>query len=251
MSNRSGILFLILALALALAVGLTAAVGAEENLLLNGGFEEPNGDIPMSWAIDYWQATSTYAMSSAKAHSGKYSLEIKSDTANDARMIQTVGVSPDTFYRLSGWIAVKNVAAGKVGANLCVMGQYNYSTPIEGTADWTYAELNFRTHSSQDRVVIGARLGMYCNEVSGTAYFDDLSLVRLDSAPPSYQQLGGNEPAQSAGQTASGKSGGGWIWLVAIGAAVIVLVNVFFYKKRKPAGGEPPSDDNPPAVAGE
>lgn len=208
-----------------------SAVNGSENLLTNGDFEaEPE---LAGWKEDYWQPGSTFVLTGEKVHGGKKALMIRSTTSNDVRAIQTVEVKPNTFYRLAGWIATTDVPEERVGGNLCLMGGYDHTSSVNGTKDWTYVELNFRTHASQTEVTVGARLGMYSNDTTGTAYFDDLSLVRLDTAPASYIQL--SAPDAGSATTTGGKGNyGAFLWIALI--LVFIGVNIYFYRKRSRAG---------------
>ena len=102
--------------------------------------------------------------------------------------------------------------------------------PLNGKKDWTYVELNFRTHATQTNVTAGARLGMYSNDTTGTAYFADLALVQLNTAPASYVQLS----APNGDGTGGGKGPSLWFILI-LAYGVIVAANVFFRMKRQQA----------------
>ncbi|MGE5557006.1 MAG: carbohydrate binding domain-containing protein [Bacillota bacterium] len=204
--------------------------GAADNLLLNGGFEEGDTAQPSNWTREFWQQGAVLSLTDQKSYRGKYSLMLKSDNPNDVRMVQTVKVKPNTCYKLSGWVSYENVTSGKVGANLCVvMNGFNHSPTLNGTGDWTYTELNFRTHARQTMAVIGARLGMWGNDVTGTAYFDELSLTELDFQPPDCQQLL-DEKGTSGSK--KGSFGAGGLWLIILLVAVAAVV--FYRKKMKP-----------------
>ncbi|MBN1412840.1 MAG: hypothetical protein JW969_18510 [Spirochaetales bacterium] len=195
--KKKTLLFLII-----LLLGFNLSIyGQETNLLLNGGFEEGF----TVWAPDTWRDGSTLQVNDEKVHSGNQALVISTPSqTNDARAIQKVLVKPDTFYRLSGWIATENVTAGKTGANICLMEGFNHAGNITGTSEYQYVEFNFKTSSGHTEVTVGARLGMYGNDVTGKAWFDDLFLVKLDSEPESYKAL---EPPKSAGDESSGSQG--------------------------------------------
>ncbi len=207
----------------------TFTAQAETNLLTNGDFEtDGTGQTPSGWVEEAFQPGSEYAMNAKKTHGGKAALMINSPQENDVRMIQSIPVKPNTYYRLSGYIATENLP--KPAANLCVVAADFYHSPLlSGTTDWTYVEFNFRTHAKQNEVKIGARLGMWGNTVTGTAYFDDLSLVELTEAPAGAMELK-DENAPAASQ-ASKKALGSWVWLIP--AALVIIAAVLFLEKKK------------------
>lgn len=222
-------------LLLVMISGLSTVYG-QENLLINGDFEKltPDGNIE-GWIPDFWQPGATITPTTVKVYNGKYALLIKADTSNDARLMQTVRVKPKTHYRFSGWIYGENIPEAKTGANLCIMGGYDYTEAPKGTSGWTRVELNFRTGSTQNEVTVAARLGMYTNDNTGTAYFDDLRLEELETTPPTYSQLDGPEteekPTDSTAPKTGGKLNGG---LLLLGALIVLLgVNLFFYIRSK------------------
>ena len=227
-------LFVLLALT---TISVPLAYG-ETNLLVNGGFEAVGPDNkPESWQADFWKDTSSFSVSTKKVRSGKYSLEIKSNTENDARMVQTVMVKPNSYYRLSGWISTEEVVPfDKVGANLCVMlDNFYHSQPVNGSSNWTFVDYYFRTHAKQTEVKIGARLGMWSNEVKGTAYFDDLSLVELDTPPANYVTLAEKSPQTTTSQTpptTTKKGRVNWFWLALLTILIIAAIIVYEMKNR-------------------
>jgi hypothetical protein len=159
----------------------------DNNLLTNSDFEdrELNG-----WEKEIWNEGGKIESTDAKCHNGKYAIKISSGAIeNDVRLTQEVLVNPDSYYKLSGWIATENVQEGKVGANICLVTGFNYTGDVTGTKDWMYYELKFKTSKSHYLLKVGARLGMYYNTVKGTAFFDDIRLEKLDYTPRYYITL--------------------------------------------------------------
>lgn len=210
----------------------------EENLLVNGDFEQTAaGRLPPGWTVDYFREGTVFQVTGKKVYSGGQALQIRSETENDARLIQSVKVKPLTYYRLTGWIATEEVTENKVGANLCVVDHgFHHSPSLTGTTGWTQVELNFRTYAGQNEVTIGARLGMWGNTVKGTAYFDDLRLVELETVPSSYRQL---EPESSPDTTlpapeefSGGRVARRWGW-AAIPALLIVAFIIYMENRKE------------------
>jgi len=159
------------------------------NLIVNSGFEDGSyapTNHPTGWSTDAWQNTSTFRWDNSISHSGTNSVKIISSTPNDARWIQTVSVTPNTDYILSGWIKTQNVAkdptaALDIGANLCLLGNlqdplWDHSPDLKGTNDWTYVTFHFNS-GNRSSVIVAARLGYWSATATGTAWFDDITLT--------------------------------------------------------------------------
>lgn len=167
--------------------GAEASIASAASLLSNGDFE--SGDVlPFDWTPDVWASGATFVWDDTQAHSGSWSAKISSATANDARFLQDVAVQPNTDYRLSGWIKTQDVAhtseSVDAGANLSLYGTYTRTPALTGTNDWTQVSLDFNSGSSS-YVAIAARLGYWSGTTTGTAWFDQLTLVPLNP-PPAY-----------------------------------------------------------------
>jgi hypothetical protein len=155
------------------------------NVIVNSSFEA--GDYaptnhPNGWSTDAWQDTSTFRWDNGISHSGTKSAKIVSSTPNDARWIQTVSVTPNTKYTLSGWIRTENVAVSPpeqladIGANLSIYGTWEHSADLRGTNDWTQVSFEFDSGDSGE-VIVACRLGYWCSTTTGTAWFDDITLT--------------------------------------------------------------------------
>lgn len=186
---------MIMILALILCLGIMPAALAEdaqpqgENLLLNSGFEELDASgFPIDWmqGMYTWDdGTTVMETVTGTAHSGSNSVRLRSFSENDARYEQVVACQPQTLYKLSGWARVQDVPEG-IGANLSVGEGFAMSDSLSGTSaegEWTYLEIYGMTGPEQYTMTIMARLGFYGSTVTGTAWFDDLCLERVDGVP--------------------------------------------------------------------
>lgn len=200
----------------------SATIHAEGDLLKNGGFEiQDSQSLPSDWMTEAYQTGAQYRITAAKAYQGKFALQISCPTDNDARMVQTVAVKPNTYYRFSGYISTENVS--KPAANLCIMVDFNHSQPLmQGTSDWTYQEVNFHTHSNQTEVKLAVRLGMWGNTASGKALFDGLSLVELSSAPANVYEL--KDPNVTTQTNVGGNKSKLPLWLVPLALIVVIII---------------------------
>jgi len=73
-----------------------------------------------------------------------------------------VTVSPNSYYKLSGWIKTENVGNDVLGANLSLEGVTTYSKDIRGTVDeWQYTELYIKTGENVETIKVSLGLGGY------------------------------------------------------------------------------------------
>ncbi len=239
-------LWLIAAGAVAL-IGLLAVLlsgrgtgsGTYDNLIVNGDFEEigSNG-LPASWYTDAYVSTvgySDYSMDEGLSGDGA---RIVNHALNDARFAQRVSVSPNTLYRLHGYI--KANAEGGRGANLSVEGVAVFSESLYSTdGSWTEVALYGRTGANQTEVTVFARLGGYSGEATGQAWFDDVTLCRVDSVPGGYvetqwyaMQAAPAESEQTTPSTANVP-----LVLAAVAFALIYLYAVQRMRRPSPLDG--------------
>jgi dolichyl-phosphate-mannose-protein mannosyltransferase len=189
---------------------LSAAKPTGTNFLQNGGFENIDSTgFPSHWRIDAWQGGSFVGKSTLQIHTGKYSVLVESNTANDARAVQTIIVKPDTVYRLSGWIYAENVTSKDTGANLCLMNT-GFHSGFYNVSEWRRAEMIFKTHKKQVTVDVAARLGFYSGTLTGRAFFDDISVEEVKEKGVSFNQL--QEPAPVTSSTAAGSENSGTVY---------------------------------------
>ena len=180
--------------ALAAAVVLAAAVlfllkpwqkkatPAGVNLIAETDFSRlQNGDS--AWYEDAYVHSEAYTVFSFdEGREGGVSGHIENRIANDARFATDVAVEPDSLYCLSGWI--KASCRTGMGANLSVAGVYAFSEPLYDTeGEWRQVSFYGRTGADQHFVTVFARLGGYSGEAEGEAWFDGISLTRVDALP--------------------------------------------------------------------
>jgi|GEM_PF-3209302 len=161
----------------------------EKNLVLNPGFEEAFAkfEYATGWTGEAFERTQEaaqfYPVSSLK-HSGARAMVIRNLKPNDSRLIQWLRVEPSSYYRISAWIMTQGVEGAGAGASVCVAGVREdppYLTDTKGT--WEYLEAYGRTAPGQTLMPLALRLGHYGKLVKGSAAFDDVSAVKVDSIP--------------------------------------------------------------------
>jgi WD40 repeat protein len=155
----------------------------------------------------------SFGLASEQAHDGQTSLQAGSQ--NGPVMVhQTVTVEANTKYRLTGWIryelppaqpaaestpaasnqaeAVEAPAVTETdspsqpsstpipGVSIGLLNRPETSEVISVTSDWKQVKLEFITTESETTVSPGFRLRLEGQQVSGTAWFDDLKLEKVE-----------------------------------------------------------------------
>jgi len=114
------------------------------------------------------------------ARSGHRSVRIDAANPDDALWLQSVPAPVNTPLHLGGWIKSERIVrgadqAGSPGATVSVLGRWDQSAPTLGTTSWHPVGMSFVSDTSP--LLIAPRLGFWGGLASGTAWFDDLSLV--------------------------------------------------------------------------
>ena len=160
-------------------------------------------DGQSAWYEDAYVRMEAYTVFSFdEGKDGGVSGHITNLIANDARFAMDIDVEPDSLYCLSGWI--KASCREGLGANLSVAGVYAFSDPLYDTAgEWEHVTFYGRTGPNQTAVTVFARLGGYSGEAIGEAWFDGLSLTRVESVPDDgyafawYQETGSSSSSET------------------------------------------------------
>ncbi len=147
------------------------------SLLRNGGFETDVG----------WSSASGASFDAQQARTGRRSLRV--ETAQGAQVEQVVyAVMPGEKLTVCGWLKTRNVTP-VTGSGYAFMAVYQFDAggrmvasrdfaQVAGTQSWTYAEYTFVVHRQAEYIAV--RLGVY--NASGTAWFDDINLVKGERA---------------------------------------------------------------------
>ncbi len=223
----------------ALAVALTgrnAGSGTYANLIVNGTFEQADKDgLPSGWYADAYVSTVGYTTYSLGEGFIGGAAHIVNNAPNDARFAQRVSVSPDTLYRLRGFIRA-DAQSGR-GANLSVEGVTAFSESMYSTdGNWIEVSLYGRTGANQTEVTVFARLGGYSGEATGEAWFDDVSLNRVDSVPEGYEETQWYAMSKASASDSSSPLPTAALWLVLASAAYVsaFLYALSFMRREKP-----------------
>lgn len=178
---------------LLLAVALTAfacttpnEVEAGKNLVVNGSFEDGlNG-----WTAGIDESVSKIELTKHSEGSDNYEkygenhLSIFNRTENIATLKQNIKIEAGATYKLSAVVLVKTALTGEttenlVGAHIGFLENVHFiqSSQVKATSDFIKYSYYFTTEFRD--VTLQAVIGAEGGEVKGTAYFDDIQLVKL------------------------------------------------------------------------
>lgn len=165
------------ALWLAFALFVPPVWSAPLSLLRNGGFETDAG----------WSMASGASYDLHHQRSGRRSLRV--DSTQSVQVEQIIyTIVPGEKLTVCGWVATQNVVPVS-GAGYAFMAIYQYDAAgrmveahdfaqYTGTRTWTVAQYTFTVNVRTEYVAV--RVGIY--NASGTAWFDDLNLVKGERA---------------------------------------------------------------------
>ncbi|MEU2333745.1 glycoside hydrolase family 18 protein [Streptomyces sp. NPDC006654] len=136
----------------------SAARAADADLAVNGGFES---------GLAGWTCTAGTTVGSP-VHSGGSALQATPAGSDNAQCAQTVTVTPNAQYTLSGYVRGSYVYLGASGT-----GTTDVSTWTQSAPDWQKLTTAFTTGASTTKVTIYTH-GWYG---TGAYYADDVSLV--------------------------------------------------------------------------
>ena len=235
----------IIAFTLLLAAALPALASAPA-LVANGDFEDVGQDgIPSFWSFHSYLAEYAQNIENASAYCENDPergsvLRISAASPDDAAVYQTIKVEPSSSYKLSCYIRTEGVTGG-AGANIALRDLIAVSDSLYGDNGWTKVELVGRTGPTQDSMTVSCRVGGYSADASGTAWFDDFTVEKLDKAEDDAIPFF-TGTADSGYDAGSGGSKA-WILFLVIALAVIALAAaialpvILISKKKKENGG--------------
>ena len=182
-----------------------AALAESENLAVNGDFSEVDASgMPSGWQRDMWYTDAGVSRLSVSedGYDGSCAAVVNADE-NDARFIQTIAVEPDSYYRFSCMVRAENCGEGEYGATLSFRDTFVYSESVSDTAgEWREISVYGQTGADQTEVTLMLRVGGYGSLNTGSAYFDDVEVVKLDEKPEGVEVFSLEKP-QSSNQSSS------------------------------------------------
>ncbi len=166
-------------LGLLLALALPSA--ARATLLQNGRFAARSGGMPTGWRLEAWAHDLTDVGWEPAADGGGL-VRIVNRGPNDARLCQSIAVSPGAEYRVSARVKTENVGLATAGALIALEPRIADSIDVKGTQDWQTIEVT-ATAADQTSWDVCLRLGSYANLNTGTAWFTDVRADQIGGAP--------------------------------------------------------------------
>jgi len=164
-----------------------SAQDALHELVVNGGFESGIDDTSTTgWAFDAWGGngrTSTATRDSRVFHTGTASVSINLPQQDDARLLQVVSVEPDAWYKLEAWVKTEGLQTGSAGATIGSFPEGAVSVSLQAADSWQKIVCYGRTGPDQTRLNFALRVGYFNHTVSGSAWFDDVSVTPVSLLP--------------------------------------------------------------------
>ncbi|WP_226022988.1 PVC-type heme-binding CxxCH protein [Halomicrobium salinisoli] len=173
-------------------VSLTGPDGT--NLLSNGGFESgTSSSQPTAWETNNWQGTQVeFTHDASVSRSGDYSVRVESTEGADASWTQTFEVEPNTEYRFSAYVKTGEDFAPDTGfgatLNVHELGQDSLANAVtESGQDWTEISTTINS-GSNNQLTFNCLYGGW-GFATGTAWWDDASLVQLSGFGDGHEQV--------------------------------------------------------------
>ncbi|HUT88578.1 MAG TPA: hypothetical protein VMY37_03725 [Thermoguttaceae bacterium] len=157
------------------------------NLVVNPSFERPDESRPLPAA--WYGPPQVYRIDKEVVRTGAASLEyVNDDPERYSLASQKVPLEPGRKYQFSVWVKTKDIAGPESGATISIEWQGKdgkwlgglYPSGVKGTRDWTQAVSITRVpkEAASFTVLCYVRKGM-----TGTAWFDDVEVVRIVDPP--------------------------------------------------------------------
>lgn len=184
---------------------LAGPSSAARELVQNPLLNEGKDDKPSHWKAEGYRMepeVTTFDWSVDEIKIGVMSIDNK--MPNDARYVQTVKVSPDTWYRVTGFGKTENVGPTTMGLYLSVMGTFHNSRDLKGTVDWRPLGFWVKTGSLETNLQIACRLGGYSSLNTGKGWCTGISVTAAGTPEPDQQLVYGSTAAQQVSSGAFG-----------------------------------------------
>ena len=163
---------------------------AGESLIFDGGFEGDSANGGLDWRMQPEKGFA-YEYDATTFHSGKRALRIDFDGSQNVdfqQIWQRVPVKPSTRYQFSAWLRTTAISTDS-GIRFEIR-QDGKSAPaflldsLTGDREWTAEQTQFTTAPDTTFLVVIVRRTLskkFDNQISGTAWIDDVSLLPVNS----------------------------------------------------------------------
>jgi len=151
-----------------------------EGRIVNGSFEEADGDWPLGWSVRCWFDWAPKFEHAKTGRTGSRSVKISAQPHRTGLWTFIAKVKRNTSYRLSGWIRTENLAGARANLDVGADGSFapenrHFSTEgLQETRDWTPISVTFPA-GTNDWVQIACQLSGG-DTAAGHAWFDDIKL---------------------------------------------------------------------------
>jgi hypothetical protein len=162
------------------AAGWVFAVSQGASLVRNGTFHDGSAGIPEGWRTEAWSKELSQFVWSVDE--GEGTISIVSPKPNDARWCQSIQVEPGASYRVAARVKTSDVGATTAGALIAVEPRIADTPDIRGTNDWRTLEVTV-TAGEESSWDICPRLGSYASLNTGTAWYRDVTVTQIGTAP--------------------------------------------------------------------
>lgn len=182
------VLVLVLALfAFTACNNASAEVG--EELVVNSDFSE----FSSSNKFEGWTTSSssmTFGQSTASDDEGNKYLYIDNSTAGYNYLKQSVKVDTNKIYKVTVKVSVKSELSNKSGAYLTFLENtdYKFAKHTESTKGFETTTVYIKPKNT-DYLTIALCVGSEDANCKGKAYFDDVSVQRVDEVPDGYEVI--------------------------------------------------------------
>lgn len=205
------------------ALAIATPANSAEQLVRNGLFARGAENKPSHWThAGYDKDLTTSNFTWVVGADGLGAIGIDNLRPNDARWRQTVPVSPDTWYRVSGWVRTESVGAGKMGAYLSLMGTFHNTQDLRGSQPWKLLSMWVRTGALDTRLELAARLGGYSSENTGRAFFTGITVEQAGYPAIGTAHVYGGE----AGEVPEGSP----LWVEIAGLLLVIGVGLLIWR---------------------
>jgi len=180
---------------LAFLTVLALPVPAPAAILQNGRFAESTAGLPTGWRVEAWARDHTEVTWQPSGGEAGV-VRIVNHGANDARLCQTVRVTPGASYRVTARVKTENIGMSTAGALIAIEPRIADSSDVKGTQDWQTLEVS-AANPDQTTWDVCLRLGSYANLNTGTAWYTDAAVEQIAGPPPAQGGGGWSIPFAS------------------------------------------------------
>lgn len=214
-------------------VGFLPTAEAARELVRNPLLTQGKAGQPLQWKTEaYRMETEVTEFGWTVDESQVGVLSIHNKIANDARYVQTVQVSPDTWYRVTGWGRAENIGTKSMGLYLSVMGTFHNSRDLRGSLSWQPLSFWVKTGSLETKLQLACRLGGYSSLNTGRGWCTGISVTAAGTPAPAAKFVYGSTAAQQLS--------GGSFGVQAIAVLVVLGVLLLLWRYLLPPSAQIP-----------